>query len=256
MCLLVLAWQRREDTPLLLAGNRDEWYMRPAAPAQFWPDAPELLAGRDLEAGGTWLGVTREGRFAAVTNYREARGPAPRSRGDLVRDYLVGAQPPEAYVQSVQAAQDDFAGFNLLVGDRDQLWWFSNRGGAPRRLRPGIYGLSNHLLDTPWPKVQTAKAALGALCAAVEAPPTAALLDLLEDRRTYPVEDGPVAGIDAALARAASAIFIETAGYGTRCSTVLCIAADGRVEFTERSHVPHRGEAQFDFRLEPSRSTY
>jgi uncharacterized protein with NRDE domain len=253
MCLLVLAWRVRADTPLLLAGNRDEWYARPAAPAQFWPDAPQVLAGRDLEAGGSWLGVTRDGRFAAVTNYREARGPAPRSRGDLVRGYLMGRDPPSEYARSVQGVQDDFAGFNLLLGDRHELWWFSNRDGPPMHLPPGVYGLSNHLLDTPWPKVQTAKAALGALCAAGDAS-TAALLDLLEDRHTYPVDDDAVAGVDAALARAASAIFIETPHYGTRCSTVLRIGADGRVEFTERSHVPQRGEAQFDFCLDPSRS--
>jgi uncharacterized protein with NRDE domain len=255
MCLLVLAWQVRADTPLLLAGNRDEWYARPAAPAQFWSDAPNLLAGRDLEAGGTWLGVTRDGRFAAVTNYREARGPAPRSRGDLVRDYLAGTQAPAAYVQSVQAIEHDFAGFNLLLGDRDELWWFSNRGGAPQHLPPGLYGLSNHLLDTPWPKVQAAKAAVSALCAA-GVPSTSALLDLLEDRRTYPVEGDPVSGIDAALARAATAIFIESPHYGTRCSTVLRVAGDGRVEFTERSQTPQRGEAQFRFCLEPSRSAH
>jgi uncharacterized protein with NRDE domain len=255
MCLLVLAWHVRADTPLLLAGNRDEWYARPAAPAQFWPDAPQVLAGRDLEAGGSWLGVTRDGRFAAVTNYREARGPAPRSRGDLVRDYLLGDCPPAEYVRLVQGIQDAFAGFNLLLGDRDALWWFSNRAGAPLRLSPGVYGLSNHLLDTPWPKVQTAKAAVNALCVA-GVPSTSALLDLLEDRRTYPVEDDPVPGIDAALARAASAIFIETPRYGTRCSSVLRIAADGRVQFTERSQAPQRGEAQFDFCLAPSRSAY
>jgi uncharacterized protein with NRDE domain len=250
MCLLVLAWQARVDTPLLLAGNRDEWYERPAAPAQFWPDVPNLLAGRDLKAGGTWLGVTRDGRFAAVTNYREARGPAPRSRGDLVRDYLIGNQSPEACLQSVQAMQDEFAGFNLLLGDRKELWWLSNRAGAPMRLPPGIYGLANHLLDTPWPKVQAAKAALATLCTAGEPPPTAALLALLEDRRTYPVEDDAVPGIDAALARAASAIFIETPRYGTRCSSVLRMAADGRVEFTERRHAPQRGEARFEFCLD------
>lgn len=253
MCLLVLAWQVRADTPLLLAGNRDEWYARPAAPAQFWPDAPQVLAGRDLEAGGSWLGVTRDGRFAAVTNYREPRAPAPRSRGDLVREYLCGALAPGEYAQRVQRIRDDFAGFNLLLGDGDALWWLSNRADAPVRLPPGIYGLSNHLLDTPWPKVQTAKAALGALCAA-GVPSTAALLELLGDRRTYPVEGDPLAGIDAALARAASAIFIETPRYGTRCSSVLRVGTDGRVEFTERSHVPQRGEAQFDFYLRASRS--
>jgi len=255
MCLLVLAWRVRADTPLLLAGNRDELYARPAAPAQFWPEAPQLLAGRDLLAGGTWLGLTRDGRFAAVTNYREARTvtPPPRSRGELARDYLLGAASAGEYVQSLPAHAADYAGFNLLCGDHDALWWYSNRGGAPRQLPPGIYGLANALLDTPWPKVQIARAALAGLCAEGTAS-TGALLDLLADRRRHPADADPALGLDATLAQALSAIFIETPRYGTRCSTVLRIGADGRVELVERRHAPERGEAQFRFPLEASRT--
>lgn len=253
MCLLVLAWQVRADTPLLLAGNRDEAYDRPAAPAQFWPDAPLLLAGRDLEAGGTWLGVTRDGRFAAVTNYREPRTmmPPPRSRGELPRDYLLGGAKPGEFARALAASAADYSGYNLLLGDRDELWWVSNRAGAPRRLEPGIYGLSNDLLDTPWPKVEIAKAALAARCAA-GSPSSTELLALLQDRRTHALDADPAIGLDAALARALSAIFIETPRYGTRCSSVLRVGAD-RAEFIERRHAPERGEAQFHFPLQPSR---
>lgn len=255
MCLLVLAWRLLEDCPLLLAANRDELYERPAAPAQFWPEAPRLLAGRDLLAGGTWLGVSRDGRFAAVTNYREARtvNPPPRSRGDLVRDYLLAQASASDFVQSLPAHAADYAGFNLLCGDRQSLWWYSNRGGPPRRLAPGIYGLSNHLLDTPWPKVRASKAALAGLCADGAAS-TSALLDLLQDRRTHPASPDPAIGLDSALAQALSAIFIETPRYGTRCSTVLRISTDARVELVERRHAPERGESQFRFPLQESRT--
>lgn len=250
MCLLVLAWRVRADCPLLLAANRDEFHDRPAAPAQFWPEAPQLLAGRDLLAGGSWLGVTRDGRFAAVTNYREARTvtPPPRSRGDLVRDYLLGEGSTADYVRSLPKHAADFAGFNLLCGDRQSLWWYSNRGGPPQRLTPGIYGLSNELLDTPWPKVQASKTTLAGLCAD-DAPSTGALMDLLQDRQTHPATADPAIGLDAALAQALSAIFIDTPRYGTRCSTVLRLGADGRAEFVERRHAPERGESHFRFPL-------
>jgi uncharacterized protein with NRDE domain len=254
MCLLVLAWRVQADTPLLLAGNRDELYERPAAPAAFWAEAPLLLAGRDLLAGGTWLGATRDGRFAAVTNYREPRrvAPPPCSRGELPRDYLLGGAPPGEFLRGLTGRAADYAGFNLLCGDRDELWWYSNRGGAPRRLEPGIYGLSNDLLDTPWPKVEIAKAGMSALCAA-GAPATADLLGLLDDRRTHESAGDPAFGLDATLVRALSAIFIETPRYGTRCSSVLRLGVNGRAEFVERSHAPDRGEAHFRFTLQTAR---
>ncbi|GAB4360601.1 MAG: NRDE family protein [Immundisolibacter sp.] len=250
MCLLVLAFRQLPEEPVLLAANRDEFHDRPAAPAQFWPEAPRLLAGRDLLAGGTWLGLTRDGRFAAVTNYREPpREGAPRpSRGHLVRDYLLGTASAGDYLRALQRRADRYAGFSLLLGDARQLWWYSNRGGAPQRLAPGVYGLSNALLDTPWPKLQTAKAAFGALCRTGGAD-TAALLDLLQDRRIHPPQGAPPTGTDAALARAAGAIFIDTPGYGTRCSSVLRLRRDDRAEFVERRHDPGGGQAEFRFSL-------
>ncbi len=250
MCLLVLAYRVQADCPLLLAANRDEFYDRPAASAQFWPEAPQLLAGRDLLAGGTWLGVNRDARFAAVTNYREARtvAPPPRSRGDLARDYLLGEASAADYVYALPRHAANYAGFNLLCGDRQSLWWYSNRGGPPQRLAPGLYGLSNDLLDTPWPKVLASKAALAGL-SSDGAPATSALMDLLQDRRTHPANADPGIGLDATLAQALSAIFIDTPRYGTRCSTVLRLGADNQAEFVERRHAPQRGESHFRFPL-------
>lgn len=248
MCLLVLAFRQLPDEPLLLAANRDEFHARPAAPAQFWHEAPRLLAGRDLVAGGTWLGVTRDGRFAAVTNHREASHTvAPlTSRGHLVRDYLLGGTPAADFLRALHRHAGNYAGFNLLLGDAGQLWWYSNRGGPPQRLAPGVYGVSNALLDTPWPKLQAAKAAFGALCRTGTAN-TSALLDLLQDRHPHPPHGEPPAGADAALARAASAIYIDTPRYGTRCSTVVRLRTDGRTEFVERWHGHGGGQAEFRF---------
>jgi uncharacterized protein with NRDE domain len=161
MCLILIAWQAHPDYPLVVAANRDEFFARPAAAAAFWPEAPQVLAGRDLEAGGSWLGISREQRFAALTNYREGGRVATnaRSRGALVADFLSGHASPSAYLAQVAARAVDYNGFNLFVADGQCLAYYANRGDSPPRfLSPGIYGLSNHLLDTPWPKLATAKA--------------------------------------------------------------------------------------------------
>src|SRR5688572_25888211 len=148
MCLIVLAWRLRPDLPLIVAANRDEFHARPAAPAAFWDDHPEILAGRDLEARGTWMGVSRNGRFAAVTNFRGAKEQrATESRGALVSRFLANGSTPTQYVDHVKSSL--YSGFNLLASDGKELWWMSNRGGEPRRLEPGIYGLGNTLLDAP-----------------------------------------------------------------------------------------------------------
>jgi uncharacterized protein with NRDE domain len=150
MCLILLAWRTSGEHPLVVAANRDEFHARPAAPAAFWEDQPAILAGRDLEARGTWMGISRGGKFAAVTNYRGAREPrAAESRGALVTAFLANRQPPAEYVTEIQRKADSFSGFNLLASDATELWWMSNRGGEPRRLAAGIYGLGNLLLDSP-----------------------------------------------------------------------------------------------------------
>src|SRR5437764_14624137 len=150
MCLIVVGWQAHKDYPLIVAANRDEFHARPAAPAAFWRDQPGILAGRDLQAMGTWMGVSRRGRFAAVTNYRGAREPsAAESRGALVSGFLAGTATAAAYLADVAARASRYSGFNLLACDRQELWWMSNRDGAPRRLEPGYYALGNLLLDSP-----------------------------------------------------------------------------------------------------------
>lgn len=253
MCLLVLAYRVHPAYPLVVAANRDEFYDRPSSPARFWPEAPQMLAGRDLAAGGTWFGMTRDGRFAAVTNYREARAPAAASRGHLVRDYLQGDCSAGEFAHTLLPRADLYAGFNLLLGDPNELWWYSNRAQAPQRLGPGVYGLSNHLLDSPWPKVLTGKAALAAACADPGDLALAPLVDLLGDRRTHAAQADPVSGMDADLARALSAVFIDTALYGTRCSTLLLQNAASRVDFVEHSHRPRPGQAHYRFFLDTAK---
>lgn len=250
MCLLVVAWQTHPEFGLVLAGNRDEFHDRPAAPADWWNDAPGVLAGRDLRAGGTWLGATRTGRFAVVTNYREPmeEGRGPRSRGDLVADYLRGTDTPGDYVATVARQGDEYGGFNLLVGDRQALGYVSNRGRGPQILGSGVYGLSNHLLDTPWPKLARVRARFGDLMAT--GPDPEELLAMLADRTPAPDEDLPRTGLDLQWERLLSPPFIESPLYGTRCTTVLRIARDGHADFTERRfdlRGSSSGESRFDF---------
>ena len=238
MCTLLLAWQVDPARPLVVAANRDEFYARPAARAAFWPDAPQVLAGRDLQGGGTWLGVTPAGRFAALTNVREpgARTPpqAP-SRGQLVADFLRGEGSPEAYLASLRPA--DYAGFNLVVGDRGSLWYLSNRAGPARPLGPGVYGVSNAALDSPWPEVTRGRGRLAALLAD-RVQGTEALLELLADPTPAADAELPDTGVGLALERMLSPLFIAGPVYGTCCSTALELRDDGTMTFRERTQNP------------------
>ena len=236
MCLIALAWRAHKRYRLVVAANRDEYFRRPAAPAGFWDDHHLVLAGRDLEAGGTWLGVTLQGRFAAITNYRnpaDRRSDAP-TRGRLVSDYLAGAQRPREYAAAVGRKATPYNGFSMLAGDLESLWFFSNRGGAPVEVARGVHALSNHLLDTPWPKVEKGKAMMRA---ALERPFDAdALLAAFDDPRTAAGEPLPDTGVGLELEERLSAVRIAPhGGYGTRCTTVLAVGEDGRVEFCERT---------------------
>jgi len=237
MCLIVLAWRIHPRYRLIVAANRDEYFGRPTAPAAFWDDHPGVLAGRDLEAGGTWLGITPQGRFAALTNYRnpaDQKTGAP-SRGALVSDFLTGSTGPGEYVREIEKRARDYNGFSLLAGDTVSMYFFSNRGGHAARVEPGVHGLSNHLLDTPWPKVEKGKAAFSAL---LEEPFDAeAALHLLDDTQRASNELLPSTGVSLELEERLSAIRIPVVGgYGTRCSTVLSFAEDGKIEFHERSY--------------------
>jgi uncharacterized protein with NRDE domain len=237
MCLLVFAWMNHPRYRLVVAANRDEFHDRPAAPLGWWTTTDGMLAGRDLRAGGTWIGVTRSGRFGAVTNYRGVEGPpvadAP-SRGGLVPDYLAGEATPGTFLEKLNGAATAFAGFNVLAGDRESLHYLSNRDSAgPRRLEPGTYGLSNHALDTPWPRLVRARERFDDALAA-ERPGVGELFELLADREPATGAAFPGSGLHPDLERALSAPFVLHEHYGTRCSTVLLAGHDGRTVAAER----------------------
>lgn len=243
MCLIVFAWKVLPGVPLIAAANRDEFYDRPAAPAASWPDHPQVIAGRDLKFGGSWMGVTQAGpngpRFAAITNIRgpqERRGDAP-SRGALVADYLCGDLSAPAYIDRIAARAPDYNGFNLVLGDREHMLWFSNRAMDDARngqpLEPGrIYGISNGLLDDPWPKVLRTKAQFASLLC--QGAPEDAYFEMLADTTRAPDMRLPDTGIELELERTLSAVCIETPGYGTRTSTVVTLHANAPAELRER----------------------
>jgi uncharacterized protein with NRDE domain len=240
MCLVLLVWRVHPLYPCLMAANRDEFHARPTARAEWWQDRPQILAGRDLEAGGTWLGLTRTGRFAALTNFRdperlraEAPGVATPSRGGLVTTMLEsGATVADglAYLRDVGA---NYKGFNLIFSDGERLGIYESARGSGRELRPGVYGLSNHMLDTPWPKVLNAKSRLEA--ALVQMTDTAPLLALLRDDRPAPDEQLPRTGMPLEWERLLSSAFVRAPDYGTRCSTIIRIDHRGRAYFDEWS---------------------
>ncbi len=233
MCLIVFAWQVHRDYPLVVAANRDEFLDRPATPAHWWPELPDVLAGRDLEAGGTWMGLARGGRFAALTNYRDPsrhRSGVP-SRGALVRDALTGAADTLSTLQAIAADSSRYAGFNLLVSDGATLGIHESTTGAVRLLEPGVYGLSNHLLDSPWPKLVRTRERLAGLLPRL--PDDDAVLDLLRDPSPAPDPHLPDTGISLEWERWLSPAFIRAPRYGTRCSSLVLRHVSGRIRFRE-----------------------
>ena len=253
MCLLVVAWLSHPRYRLVVAGNRDEFHDRQAAPLGWWNDAPGVLAGRDLRAGGTWMGVARSGRFGIVTNFRNVEAPAAAespSRGQLVPRFLGEDRAPGAFLEDLQGAAGRFAGFNLLLGDSSALHYYSNASDhPPRALPPGIYGLSNHQLDEPWPKlVRTRRRIAAALAHDDPAPGT--LFDALGDRTPAAIGDVPATGLPADLERALSAPFVRHERYGTRCSTLAFVEHDGRTRVHERrfdAAGAQSGSSRFEF---------
>ena len=235
MCLIVFAWKLLPDCPLVLAANRDEFFDRPTQPAHWWDDHPVVYAGRDLQAGGTWLGINRAGRFAALTNIRkggEKRDDA-RSRGELVAGFLQSNVSAEDYLSNVRERAAEYNGFNLLLGDHQHSFWFSNGGDTSLlKLEPGIYGLSNGSLDTPWPKVLRAKAQFSSLLC--QGAPDDAYFEMLAD--TTRASDGrlPDTGVSLEWERLLSPICIESPGYGTRASTLLRVNSGGQAQLIER----------------------
>ena len=244
MCLIAFAHRRHARFPLVVAANRDELHRRPSAPLSFWADCPRILAGRDLLGRGTWLGVSRGGRFAALTNYHSGTGASGRdaspgrpSRGLLVSAFLGNARSTRDYLREVAARGGDYDAFSLVAGDGRELGYYSNHGPAPVILPPGIYGLSNALLDAPWPKVERIKAGMSEVLSQRSWRP-GALMELLADR-TPPAADGPRdRGRGSGSARRRAALFVRGEHYGTRSSTVLTVDGAGRVAFLERSFEP------------------
>jgi uncharacterized protein with NRDE domain len=240
MCIILFAFGQHPDHPLILLANRDEFYGRPSAAASYWEDFPDVYGGRDLIGGGTWLGVTKSGRFSAVTNYRDPRSPlGTRSRGNLVADFLKSEQPASEYLADVEIYRNEYSGFNLLVGEigaKRELFYYSNRGEGIRELSAGIYGLSNHLLDTPWPKVTRGKSRFTDVLESGKMSNND-FFDILSDESLADDEDLPSTGIPYEAEKAVSAICIKSPDYGTRCSTVLRFDANLAWSLEERVFV-------------------
>ena len=256
MCLITFAWKAHPAYSLIVAANRDEWHDRPASPAGWWHDHPQILAGRDLKAGGTWMGVTRSGRFAAVTNFRDPgdRKSTARSRGELVTGFLLGDETPAAFLAATKRRAFDYNGFNLIMGDGNSLAYFGSVDGAIEILAPGVYALSNHTLNEPWPKVTMARSALGAALKEEmsEDARKMAIYAILSNDAVAPDDALPNTGVGIEWERLLSPALIVTEKYGPRASTILSIAMNNAVSFDEHmratdgsvSHV-----AKFDFEL-------
>jgi len=249
MCLIALSMGQHPDYPLIIAANRDEFHARPTQAAHWWPDKPDIVGGRDLQAGGTWLALHRNGRFATVTNFRDAEPPTPKvlSRGYLVTGFLESKLGPADYLETIR--ESAYAGFNLIAGTSDDVAYLSNREEGIRRLDTGAYGLSNALLDGPWHKVERSKEGLASILTSGSVNETS-LMRLMDDRARAPVADVEKGQHDFKTAHAITAPFIVTPTYGTRCTTVVLVDKDGNWRFTERRFDPtgrQTGESKFSF---------
>jgi uncharacterized protein with NRDE domain len=247
MCLILFAWQQHADYPLIAIANRDEYYARPSCDAHWWEDA-DIFAGRDLEAGGTWLGVNRRGHFSAVTNVREPGGmqPGKRTRGELTRDFLKRNDDAEVYLQQLAQHDQDYAGFNLLLGDVTGMWFYSNRESQIRRIEAGVYGVSNGRFDEPWPKLESGREELETMLnSGIEHDQ---LMEILTDHRIAEDHELPSTGVALDIERLLSSRFIRSAEYGTRACSVVTIDRTQRIEFSEQNYTDadHRGALRYE----------
>lgn len=254
MCLINFHFKQHSNYKLIVAANRDEFYNRPTAQAHTWKDTPSIIAGRDLEKMGTWLGLTKNGRFAALTNYRDPAhmGASKNSRGALVSNFLKNDQTPQQYIHAIEQEKDRFNGFNLLLGTADSLMYYNNIENEAQHITPGTHSLSNHFLNTPWPKVEKGKSLLQNYIQQSEKIDPEILFGFLSNDVLAQDEDLPNTGVGLSLERQLSPLFIRMEDYGTRCSTVLLITKDNHVQFIERTF--HKGlftsEKKFDFQLQ------
>jgi uncharacterized protein with NRDE domain len=239
MCLIVFAYKFHKKYKLIMASNRDEFYKRPTLDAHSWNTNPVIIAGKDLEFGGTWLGVSEKGHFAAVTNFRKfpVSNEKKLSRGFLITDFLLSDEKPGSYMKKLDEKADLYNGFNLLAGDFDKLFYYSNYEKIIRELAPGLYGLSNHLLDTSWPKVEFAKKSLENIIARDNFTEEE-IFDLLKNERIYPDGLLPETGIGIDMERILSPLFIKSQTYGTRSSNIMLIDNNNNITFTEQVYSP------------------
>lgn len=235
MCLIFFSVQDHPRYKLIVAANRDEFYQRKTEPANYWQDHPEILGGRDLEAHGTWMAMNKNGRIAMVTNYRDIRNikPTAPSRGALVVDYLLETGSPENYLDQLASKDDVYNGFNLIVGSAEELWYYSNYKKGIHKLSFGLHGLSNHLLNTPWPKVERGLGKIKRILTG-ENISSNPLFDVLFDDVVAADDKLPDTGVGLERERALSSMFIKSPGYGTRCSTVVLVDKSNNVQFSER----------------------
>ena len=236
VCLVFIALTNHPQYKVIVAANRDEFYERKTAPAAFWGDQPEIVGGRDLEAAGTWMAMNTNGKIALVTNYRDPANINPQapSRGKLVSDFLTSNLNAEQYLRELEPKASQYNGFNLLVGQLDEWWYLSNYKKGIQKLEPGTYGLSNHLLETPWPKVVHGKKKFSSLLEFDVQPEQ--LFKMLYDEKRAEDQALPDTGIGLERERALSSMFIKTKGYGTRCSTILLVDTENRVQYYERTY--------------------
>ncbi|WP_301108310.1 NRDE family protein [Sporosarcina sp.] len=237
MCLLAFQLQSHPKYKLILMANRDEAYNRPTAPADFWQDHPDILAGRDLEQMGTWLGINKQGKIAALTNYRDISLPetGKLSRGNIVSSYLQSNETPQDFMEQLHHNRDHYTGFNVLAGSSEELFYYSNTEQKTEHLKNGTHGLSNALLNTPWPKVEATKRLLREYTESTDEIDAEVLFEMMQRAERFPAEQLPDTGVGQELESLLSSIFIASEEYGTRCTTVLLVDSDNQVYFEERT---------------------
>jgi len=253
MCLIFFSYKQNPKYPLIVLANRDEFYNREASAAHFWKEHPYVLAGKDLKGGGTWLGVTKSGQLAMLTNYRDLTKIKPHAptRGKLVLDYLIGSEKAQDYLLTLDKRAEAYNGYNIILGTVDSPLYYSNEQRKIHQLKPGLYGLSNHLLDTEWPKVESGKKELAAISMESKLD-IGALFNIMMDKTIAPDNSLPKTGIEVELERSLSAKFIQIPSYGTRCTTLFFMDNDRNLTFIERSYLPDTNsytEASFQFKI-------
>jgi uncharacterized protein with NRDE domain len=242
MCLLFISYRKTPGFKLVLAANRDEFLARPTAALGFLDRDRTILCGRDLQEGGTWLAIDAGSRFAAVTNYRKPllEIPFPRTRGDIVINYVTGSASSREYVHFLQTEGNKYNGFNVIVGDSDSIYYYSNQGPAPKLLQPGFYGLSNHLLDTQWPKVSRGKKLLYRAIVETANISHKRVFDILADSELPADHELPDTGVGLEWERLLSSVFIDSEIYGTRSSALITVDDAGEIDFYEKTYLRNK----------------